>query len=79
MRDRPCQEVVMRCRLYGARREWSTDPAMVAVSGNCPTVVGSDKPTRKYTGNMRVISVDSQEDLGDPRKDPFVQRMRRRQ
>lgn len=69
----------MRCRLYGARREWSTDTATVAVSGNCPTVVGSDRPTSKCTGNMRVISVDSQEDLGDPRKDPFVQRMRRRQ
>ena len=42
---------------------------LTAVSRTFPTAVGCDNlATRKRTGNWRVTSLDSQEDLGDPRR-----------
>lgn len=62
----------MKYRLRGIRRKWSTDIAMAAVSRKFPTSMGYDnRTTRKCKGNLRVISVDPQEDLGDTRRRLF--------
>lgn len=72
-REGACQEV-MRCRLC---RTNSTD---LAVSGAFPTAVCCDNlAMRKHTGNWRVTSVDSQQDLGDPRRRSQIQGMGRGQ
>lgn len=63
----------MRYRLRAIRRKWSTDIAMTAVSRKFPASVGYDnRTTRKCKENLRVISVDPQEDLGDPRRRLFA-------
>lgn len=78
-REGPGQEV-MRCRLCGPGSKGSTDIAMAANSGTFPTAVGCDHLTiSKCTGNLRLTSVDSQEDLGDPRRTSLIQGIRRKQ